>query len=512
MPFLCYFIAINRHMCNTGQEIIEMSRKKADNGKEIRRGKGSGTVFKRPNGNYCVQYTDVTGKKKTKVLTVEDPATKKLVPIRIRDKAEAAAKEVIEDYRKIKHADTSEKHLTQVNEYRKVTSHINIPLAQAWDKYVASQSRPASGPRTLESYEKTLNQFSRWVKTNYPTIANVGKIDVRIADAYMSELLVAGISERTYNAYLQALKLVFRILLGVENSAKNPFLYMTKQKEDQQSRKDFTEKQVEDIFATLQDGNPYPMLYKPEMRVMINMCCWTGCRGQDACLMQWNSVSFDNNTISYRPEKTKRRKSSTIITLPLHPQLRAALEDAKSWRTDEKESAFILPNVSERYKKNPTGIYKDISKTLTHIGIETTVEPEEETRRKLHKVVDRDGNEQLVKTRVCQYSMHSFRHTFVSFCANAGVPLAVVQSIVGHGSPAMTRHYTHISQEAAQKAIDALPMHGIQPKSFTVNEIIDVGAIHIDNNLEPERAELMNLISSANISTVRKLLKSLKAK
>ncbi len=56
------------------------------------------------------------------------------------------------------------------------------------------------------------------------------------------------------------------------------------------------------------------------------------------------------------------------------------------------------------------------------------------------------------------YSLHSFRHTFVSFCANAGVPLDVVASIVGHGSTAMTRHYAHISDEAKNKAIGALPL------------------------------------------------------
>ena len=56
------------------------------------------------------------------------------------------------------------------------------------------------------------------------------------------------------------------------------------------------------------------------------------------------------------------------------------------------------------------------------------------------------------------YSLHSFRHTFVSFCANAGVPLDVVASIVGHGSTAMTRHYAHISDAAKDRAIQALPV------------------------------------------------------
>lgn len=35
--------------------------------------------------------------------------------------------------------------------------------------------------------------------------------------------------------------------------------------------------------------------------------------------------------------------------------------------------------------------------------------------------------------------------------------MPVVQSIVGHGSPAITRHYVHIGEGAARQAIDALP-------------------------------------------------------
>jgi hypothetical protein len=36
-------------------------------------------------------------------------------------------------------------------------------------------------------------------------------------------------------------------------------------------------------------------------------------------------------------------------------------------------------------------------------------------------------------------------------------PLAVVQSIVGHSSPSMTRHYTHVGELAASDTIGLLP-------------------------------------------------------
>ena len=54
-------------------------------------------------------------------------------------------------------------------------------------------------------------------------------------------------------------------------------------------------------------------------------------------------------------------------------------------------------------------------------------------------------------------TFHSLRHTFVSFAANAGVPLHIVQSIVGHESTAMTRHYYHENIAALKSAVAAIP-------------------------------------------------------
>ena len=106
-------------------------------------------------------------------------------------------------------------------------------------------------------------------------------------------------------------------------------------------------------------------------------------------------------------------------------------------------SDYIIPQVAHRYQSNPSGIQKDVMKIIRcATGLETTGK-----KRTAHRV--RNPN---------RYSLHSFRHTFVSFCANAGVPLDVVASIVGHGSTAMTRHYAHISDEAKGKAIGALPV------------------------------------------------------
>ena len=59
--------------------------------------------------------------------------------------------------------------------------------------------------------------------------------------------------------------------------------------------------------------------------------------------------------------------------------------------------------------------------------------------------------------RTPEATFHSLRHTFVSFAANAGVPLHVIQSIVGHESTAMTRHYYHEDLEALKSAVAVIP-------------------------------------------------------
>ena len=64
------------------------------------------------------------------------------------------------------------------------------------------------------------------------------------------------------------------------------------------------------------------------------------------------------------------------------------------------------------------------------------------------------------RTRTPEATFHSLRHTFVSLAANAGVPLPVVQSIVGHSSTAMTRHYYHENEDVLRQAVAAIPAIG----------------------------------------------------
>ena len=135
----------------------------------------------------------------------------------------------------------------------------------------------------------------------------------------------------------------------------------------------------------------------------------------------------------------KTRKTNRSVTIPIHPSLKKALGDAQ----ERKQNEFVLPAIAGIYSSSYSYVVnQNVKKVFKRAGFETT-----------HK----DFNDMQRKRKANMYGFHSFRHSFVSFCAKAGVPLPVVQAIVGHSHPAITRHYIHLGEESIKLAIAALP-------------------------------------------------------
>lgn len=52
--------------------------------------------------------------------------------------------------------------------------------------------------------------------------------------------------------------------------------------------------------------------------------------------------------------------------------------------------------------------------------------------------------------------LHDLRHTFASWLAQDGVPLQVIQKLLGHGSVTVTERYSHIGAEQYERVLTAL--------------------------------------------------------
>ena len=60
------------------------------------------------------------------------------------------------------------------------------------------------------------------------------------------------------------------------------------------------------------------------------------------------------------------------------------------------------------------------------------------------------------RLRIPRFGWHSLRHTFSTYNGDAGVPVPVLQSLLGHSSPEMTMIYTHPLEDKKRQAVEGL--------------------------------------------------------
>jgi integrase len=73
------------------------------------------------------------------------------------------------------------------------------------------------------------------------------------------------------------------------------------------------------------------------------------------------------------------------------------------------------------------------------------------------RIVNTSGINAGVSDRRARVVFHTFRHTFASWLVQAGTPLMVVSTLLGHKTLTMTQRYAHLAPDQARAAVCALP-------------------------------------------------------
>jgi hypothetical protein len=145
---------------------------------------------------------------------------------------------------------------------------------------------------------------------------------------------------------------------------------------------------------------------------------------------------------------------------------------------------YVLPDTAALYLKNSSALSKRLHDHFERCGIKT-------------HAPGTGGRGAGLPRAVVEVGYHSLRHSFVSMCREAGAALSVVESIVGHSSPAMTRHYTHTSELAATAAVAALP--GVMGDAG--EQVTPAPTPATDGQLEALRVKLGDLAARLNADT-----------
>ena len=339
-----------------------------------------------------------------------------------------------------------------------------LPLAEVWLEYVKSPLRNELANSTLNAKRMVWMHFAKWMEHNYLPVGDLGGVTADMVAEYLACLRV-DVCASTYNGRVCVLREIFRTLAAKAGIEDDPWEGVRMRPDDSHSRRELTmdelrrllaaakkvkvkgegERRSVDSCASLTSGEtPLPPCGNGEWYVLLLVGIYTGLRLGDCCRLDWSQVNLAEGVIQVVPKKT-RRHHQRLVTIPIHPALGEALVGGEVKVKGEGEqrncslSGPVLPTVAAMYEESRGRVAGMLVRIFKAANITMSV-----------RVAGR-------KHLTPEATFHSLRHTFVSFAANAGVPLHVVQSIVGHESTAMTRHYYHENLAALRKAVKAIP-------------------------------------------------------
>ena len=335
-------------------------------------------------------------------------------------------------------------------------------IPEGWQAYLKQSNRPDSGESTLRQYEFQYEAFAKWFKESHPQADKDGKpirwelrqVTQEEADTYASELLKR-VGPSTFNRHTALLALVWRVLEKTARLPVNVWKQIGRKRFVVRSRRELTVEELGKVFNAAQG----------EMRVLLALGTFCGLRLADAACLDWGNVDLARGFITLIPKKTARRTQKRV-TLPIH----RTLFDMLTQMPPKQRHGPVLPAMAARYAEYDGALAKDVARLFLDCDIKTNANRLTHSERASIKAAkEAAGKDEAVSAPVkanpkrkdgrasADCGFHSLRHTFVSLCAAGGVSQAVVQSLVGHGNPAMTAHYTHIDVKTAQSAVALLP-------------------------------------------------------
>ena len=400
------------------------------------------------------------------------------------------AEEYEKNLRKRVQEAAAQKDVKQLIEHfrEELTGSKDIFIAKAYEKSLEKPKKRMPSESLIRSKRSYWMDFTAYLNATYPDIQKLSEVRPFHAEAYVQYLrqngrfnktvsysgsvitkersyqLKSELSPKTINTYQQVLSEVFQLLARDAGIVENPFAAIPMLKKESESREAFSEDELTIIRDNLDDFT----------RPLFTIAIATALREGDICTLKWSEIDFKRDLVVKR-----MRKTGNMVEIPIMPPLRFYLLQLQ---TDSAESEYVLPQHADMYLNNSSGVSYRIKQFLEnkcHIA----------TTKKL------EGRSRAVSVK----DLHSCRYTFCYHAGLYGIPLSIVQSIVGHMTPEMTKHYSaHASLSAKREQMRQLPefmmLSGMESRDFEA----------------AEREELQALISTLPIEKVRQLLQELR--
>jgi integrase len=265
-------------------------------------------------------------------------------------------------------------------------------------------------------------------------VQRLGDISPSAVAAAVASLRDSGLSLRTCNGYLRAVKTFSRWAWRdgrTPSDAAAPLVAYNTEADRRRQRRALSPGDFTRLVQAAEAGPEVEGVSGPDRAVMYILAGWTGFRRRELASLTPRSFDFATTpaTLTLAAAYAKNRRADT---LPLHPAVVMRLRAWLASRATADPDAPLFP------LRTPGGCWRKTSK-MVRLDLERAGLP----------YVDEDG---------AFADFHAHRHMFISNLGKAGVPLATAQKLARHSDPKLTANiYTHLGISDKAAAVEMLP-------------------------------------------------------
>lgn len=261
--------------------------------------------------------------------------------------------------------------------------------------YLATKKLDGLSVKTLKNYKYSLAIFAGHL---IKPLATINTMDLRMYLAARCK----GMKPSSVNGQITILKSFFGWLVNEGYIPKNPTLQLKQTKEPKRLRHPLTEEQIELIRQSCITNRE---------KALIEFIYSTGCRLSEVVSINKQDINWHEMTLCVIGKGNKEREVcfSTKAKILLKKYLESRLDD---------NPALFVTSKQPHSRLGGRSIEREVKKIANRVGIDRPVFP------------------------------HLFRHSFATHRLNAGMPLHIVQHLLGHEDPSTTQIYAETSKES----------------------------------------------------------------
>ena len=237
--------------------------------------------------------------------------------------------------------------------------------------------------------------------------------------AWKRRLTGRGIAKATQAIYHRQLRAAFNRAIKWGFAPKNPFASVEVAKVPRPEKtKDMTLEEVQQLLKAAEEKGDH------EFADYLRFVLYLGARRNEALFLRWEHLNLEEMTVRLYAQKTRR-----TLVLPINKALQRVIEEMEV----EKEGYIFKTQSNSRGARkkgkpwHPDSVSHWFKKYVDELGLPS------------------------------HYSLHSLRHTYATHLRSQGVPLDIVQKLLGHASPLTTeKNYDHTIALHFRKFADLL--------------------------------------------------------